>query len=53
MPHEYPALVPLVRAAGGVVGDWRGGEDFSRGNLIAASSQALFREAVAYFEGAE
>ncbi len=29
-PHDYNALIPVVRGAGGLIGDWRGGEDFSR-----------------------
>ncbi len=46
-PHDYQALIPVVRAAGGVIGNWEGGSDFSRGRLVAAASQALFDEAVA------
>ena len=45
-PHDYNALIPVVRAAGGVFGDWRGGEDFTAGKVIAAASHALFEEAV-------
>lgn len=49
-PHDYNALIPVVRAAGGTIGDWRGGEDFARGKVIAASSRALYEEAVRSFE---
>lgn len=49
-PHDYNALIPVIRAAGGVVGDWRGGEEFARGKLIAAASRQLYEEAVRYFE---
>jgi myo-inositol-1(or 4)-monophosphatase len=45
-PHDYNALIPVVRAAGGVFGDWAGGEDYSRGKVIAAASPELFAEAV-------
>jgi myo-inositol-1(or 4)-monophosphatase len=45
--HDYNALIPVVRAAGGVFGDWNGGEDFSGGNVIAAASQELYEAAVA------
>jgi myo-inositol-1(or 4)-monophosphatase len=45
-PHDYNALVPVVRAAGGTIGDWEGGEDFSRGRVIAAAGRALYEEAV-------
>jgi hypothetical protein len=35
-----------VRGGGGVAGDWRGGEDFSDGKIIAAASRELYEEAV-------
>lgn len=46
-PHDLDALVAVVRGAGGHFGDWEGGSDFSRGRVIAASSRALYDEAVA------
>ena len=49
-PHDYNALIPVVRGAGGVIGDWRGGQDFERGKLITAASQQLYDEAVRAFE---
>lgn len=45
--HDYDAVVPVVRGAGGHVGDWRGGEDFSAGRVIAAASRELYDQAVA------
>ncbi len=45
-PHDYNAVIPVVRGAGGVAGDWRGGEDFSEGKIIAAASRELYEEAV-------
>ena len=45
-PHDYNALIPVVRAAGGVFGDWRGGDDYSTGKVIAAATPALFEQAV-------
>jgi myo-inositol-1(or 4)-monophosphatase len=45
-PHDYNALIPVVRAAGGVIGDWSGGEDFSRGEVIAAATPALYDAAL-------
>lgn len=45
-PHDYNALIPVVRGAGGVIGDWSGGSDFSEGKVVAAASEALFEEAV-------
>ena len=49
-PHDYNALIPVVRAAGGVMGDWRGGDDFARGKVIAAATPQLYEEAVRAFE---
>jgi myo-inositol-1(or 4)-monophosphatase len=45
-PHDYNALIPLVRGAGGVFADWRGGQDFSDGQVIAAATPALLAQAV-------
>lgn len=47
MPHDYHALVPVVRGAGGVFGDWHGGTDFAAGQVIAAATPALYDAAVA------
>ncbi|HEX8225112.1 MAG TPA: inositol monophosphatase family protein [Allosphingosinicella sp.] len=44
-PHDYNALVPLVRAAGGAVSNWSGGTDLSAGQIIAAANEALLEEA--------
>lgn len=45
-PHDYHALIPVVRASGGMIGDWRGGEDFGEGKVIAAATGALYEAAV-------
>jgi myo-inositol-1(or 4)-monophosphatase len=44
--HDWHALVPVVRGAGGVIGNWRGGDDLSGGDILAASTPRLFEEAV-------
>ena len=44
--HDWAALVPVVRGAGGVIGDWRGGEDFESGAIVAAATPALYDEVV-------
>jgi myo-inositol-1(or 4)-monophosphatase len=44
-PHDYNALVPLVRAAGGSVSNWSGGTDLAAGQIVAAASEALLEEA--------
>lgn len=45
-PHDYDALVAVVRGAGGHIGDWSGGQDFSAGRVVAAASRSLYDEAV-------
>lgn len=45
-PHDYNALVPVVTAAGGTIGDWRGGTAFETGQVVAAASRQLYDEAV-------
>lgn len=45
-PHDYDALVAVVRGAGGQIGDWCGGEDFSAGRVVAAASRPLYDAAV-------
>lgn len=45
-PHDYNALIPVVRAAGGVIGNWRGEADFSDGQVLATATRELFEEAV-------
>lgn len=50
-PHDYRALVPVIRGAGGVVGNWSGGDDLSDGDIIAAASQQLCDQAAALLSG--
>jgi len=50
-PHDYNALVPVVRGAGGWIGDWSGGEEFEEGRVIAAASRGLYEEAVGLVNG--
>ena len=45
-PHDYNALIPVIRGAGGIVGNWRGETDVSGGEIVAAATPALFDEAV-------
>jgi myo-inositol-1(or 4)-monophosphatase len=44
-PHDYHAVVPLVRGAGGAVSNWSGGADLSAGQIVAAASEPLLEEA--------
>jgi myo-inositol-1(or 4)-monophosphatase len=45
-PYDWQALVPVIRAAGGSVGNWEGGNDLSEGRIVAAATEELFRETV-------
>jgi histidinol phosphatase-like enzyme (inositol monophosphatase family) len=45
-PHDYNALIPVVRAAGGHIGDWQGGDRFASGAVVAAATRLLYDEAV-------
>jgi myo-inositol-1(or 4)-monophosphatase len=49
--HDWAALVPVVRGAGGVIGDWQGGSDFEPGSIVAAASRELYDAAVALLQG--
>ncbi|HZC37291.1 MAG TPA: inositol monophosphatase family protein [Sphingomicrobium sp.] len=48
-PHDYNALIPVIRGAGGHIGDWRGGTDFVAGQVIAAATRELYDSAVKFF----
>ncbi len=50
-PHDYNALVPLVRAAGGAVSNWSGGDDLGAGQIVAAASESLHEEACRLLAG--
>jgi myo-inositol-1(or 4)-monophosphatase len=45
-PHDYNALIPVVRGAGGVIGNWRGEDAFGEGKVVAAATPELFEETV-------
>jgi myo-inositol-1(or 4)-monophosphatase len=49
--HDYDALVAVVRGAGGTIGDWAGGEDFTAGRVVAAASRELYEQAVGLLSG--
>lgn len=50
-PHDWAALIPVVQGAGGVVGNWQGGDDLSGGAVVAAATRALYDETVAVLGG--
>lgn len=49
--HDWAALVPVVKGAGGIIGNWEGGSDLSGGAVVAAASRPLFDEAVLRLNG--
>lgn len=44
--HDLDALVPVVRGAGGHIGDWSGGQTWDEGRIVAAATRELYDEAV-------
>jgi myo-inositol-1(or 4)-monophosphatase len=46
-PYDIQALIPIVRGAGGVVSNWRGGSAAGGGQVVAAGSAALHEQALA------
>lgn len=51
-PHDYDALIAVVRGAGGTIGDWVGGDDFKPGLVVAAASVELYEQSVELLSGA-
>jgi myo-inositol-1(or 4)-monophosphatase len=49
--HDYDALIPIVRGAGGHIGDWDGGDDFASGRILAAATRELYDRAVEILRG--
>ena len=45
-PYDVQALIPVVRGAGGVITDWRGGDASAGGQVVASANQALHDEAL-------
>ncbi len=48
--YDIAALIPIIEGAGGVVGSWTGNNPAGGGNVLCASSQALFEEARALMQ---
>ena len=46
-PWDIAALVPVIRGAGGVITDWRGGAAYPAESTIAAATPALHAQIVA------
>ena len=50
-PWDIAALVPVIRGAGGVITDWRGGAAYPAESTIAAATLALHAAVVAALKG--
>lgn len=46
-PWDIAALVPVIRGAGGVITDWRGGSAYPADSTVAAATPALHAAAIA------
>jgi myo-inositol-1(or 4)-monophosphatase len=44
--HDWAALVPVVRGAGGRIGNWHGGDDLADGAVVAAATPRLFDQTI-------
>jgi histidinol phosphatase-like enzyme (inositol monophosphatase family) len=50
-PWDIAALVPVVRGAGGVITDWRGGPAYPAGSTVAAATPELHAAVLARLAG--
>ncbi len=50
-PWDIAALVPVVRGAGGVISDWRGGEPYPAEHTVAAATPELHAAVLAGLSG--
>jgi histidinol phosphatase-like enzyme (inositol monophosphatase family) len=46
-PYDIIPLIPIVEGAGGHIGTWTRGDPARGGNILSASTEALFEEALA------
>ena len=50
-PYDVIPLIPLIRAAGGVISDWDGGPPLGGGRVVAAGSPSLHEQALKLLRG--
>ena len=50
-PYDIQPLIPVVEGAGGVVTNWQGGSAADGGQIIAAATQELHRQALDMLAG--
>lgn len=51
-PYDILALIPVVQGAGGVLTNWHGGDDFSKGEVTCAGDSELLKETYVYLQRA-
>jgi myo-inositol-1(or 4)-monophosphatase len=49
--YDIAALIPIIKGAGGVVGSWTDNDPEQGGNVLCATTSALFNEACAMMRG--
>lgn len=50
-PYDIVALIPIIEGAGGVVSTWEGDSAKNGGRIVAAASEALHAQALAFLQG--
>ena len=50
-PYDVGALIPLIEQAGGIITTWDGGRPENGGNIVAAGSPAVHRQALELLSG--
>jgi myo-inositol-1(or 4)-monophosphatase len=48
--YDIAALIPIIKGAGGIVGSWTNNDPSQGGNVLVASSKALYEEARAVMQ---
>ncbi len=49
-PYDVGALIPIIEQAGGIITTWDGGRPEEGGKIIAASSEAVYQQAIALLQ---
>ena len=50
-PYDIQALIPIVKGAGGVISNWQGESARAGGQIVAAATPELHRQALARLRG--
>ncbi|MEM6603737.1 MAG: inositol monophosphatase family protein [Pseudomonadota bacterium] len=49
-PYDFMPLIPILRGAGASVANFSGGDDFSKGEIIATGSEALQNQVISFMQ---